>query len=372
MVQGVCSPLVGSLTDRFGPRPVLVAGVLLLGASSILTGTVSAPWHLYLHTGLIGALGMVSLGWVPTGVLLARAYAERRGRVVGIAFSGMGVGVFLIGPLAQWLITWLGWRAATMALGAGAVALLLPLVLLGTRAQGPRQAARAAGAGASVVEAPSGPGEARAGGRLTRREGAAPPAGDPTLGDALRARAFWALFAAYFLTPVAVFPVATHSVAFAVDRGFSPMAAAWAYGVMGLMSTVGRAVFGIASDRVGGPLSATLSFACSAGGALALLALDVLAPSAFWLALFAVLFGLGFGARGPIIAAMASERFGGRRFGLIWGALNVANGLGGAVGPWYGGAVHDVTGSYRVAFLSAVAVCAIASACFWAARSRTP
>ena len=84
----------------------------------------------------------------------------------------------------------------------------------------------------------------------------------------------------------------------------------------------------------------------------------------------------GFGARGPIITAMASELFPGRQFGRIYGALSLGNGIGGALGPWLGGAIYDVTGSYRVAFLLASGFCVMGAACFWvAARSpvrRTP
>lgn len=165
--------------------------------------------------------------------------------------------------------------------------------------------------------------------------------------------------------------MATHSVAFAIDVGYSPLVAAWVYGVMGLMSSFGRVGFGLAADRFGGPLSATLSFASTAGGALALLALEA-SPHPVWLGVFAVLFGLGFGARGPIVAAMATDLFGGRRFGAIFGGLNSANGLGAAIGPWFGGAVHDAWGSYRMAFLSCVLVSALASTAFWLARRRSP
>ena len=185
----------------------------------------------------------------------------------------------------------------------------------------------------------------------------------------MRTRGFWALFFAYFFTPLAVFPVATHSVAFAVDMGFSPMRAALAFGLAGLMSTVGRVLFGMMADRVGGPWAATLSFGCTAAGALSMIALEAW-PHGAWLAAFALFFGLGFGARGPIITAMASERFGGRHFGAIYGVLNLANGIGGALGPWFGGAVHDVTGSYRLAFATAIACAVVGAACFWAAGPR--
>src|SRR5439155_441863 len=79
---------------------------------------------------------------------------------------------------------------------------------------------------------------------------------------------------------------------------------------------------------------ATVSFACTACGALALLALETSARTT-WLGVYAILFGLGFGARGPIITAMASDLFGGRRFGAIYGVLNLGNGLGAALGPWF-------------------------------------
>jgi MFS family permease len=342
IVQGLCSPLAGVVVDRVGARPVILGGVVLVGAAAMLSATIHAPWELYLYTGVLGALGMVGLGWVPMSVLLTRRFSARRGRVVGVAFSGMGIGVFVLGPLAQWLIVAIGWRGATALLGLGALVLLLPLVWFGAVAD------------AAV------PGGATAGG---------PPreVTDFTVARATRTRAFWALFCAYFFTPLAVFPVATHSVAFAVDMGFSAMLAAWAYGLMGLMSTVGRVGFGITADRIGGPWAATLSFACTAGGALALIALEAW-PRGVWLLGFALLFGLGFGARGPIITAMASDWFGGRHFGTIYGLLNLGNGLGFAIAPWFGGLVHDVTGSYRLAFVTAMACAALGAACFWLAR----
>jgi MFS family permease len=353
IVQGLGAPVCGIVADRFGPRPVIVGGVLLLGTASLLGSTVQAPWHLYLYTGVLGALGIAAVGWVPMGLLLSRWFQARRGRMAGVAFSGMGFGVFVIGPLTQWLIAAGTWRTASLILGAATLVLLLPLVLWGIRDPPPGEIRDAVP-----------PADADG-----RRRPATVRATDATLGDALRSRAFWALFAAYFCTPLAVFPVSTHAVAFAVDHGYSGMLAATAFGAMGLMSSVGRVAFGFGADRFGGPAAATLSYACTAGGTAALLALESVG-GAGWLSVFALLFGLGFGARGPIITAMAGELFGGRRFGLIYGLLNLGNGLAGAIGPWFGGAVHDVTGSYRVAFLSSMAFAAGGAACFWAARPR--
>ena len=348
VLQGLLSPVAGILVDRFGPRRVILGGAILLSAASVLTATIKSAWELYLYTGLLGAIGLVGLGPVPMGVLLARWFSVRRGRAVGIAFSGMGFGVFVTGPLAQWLIAAMGWRVASAVLGLGALCVLFPIAWVGARDP-----------------------EARAEEQARPREQASGAPPDSALRQAVRTRAFWALWCANLCTPLAVFPVSTHQVAFAIDHGFQPILAASIFGVLGLLSIVGRVTFGFAADRFGGALAATTSYACTAGGALALLALES-DGRAGWLVVYALLFGLGFGARGPIITAMASDLFGGRRFGVIYGALSVGNGLGGAIGPWFGGVVHDVLGSYRVVFLASVAFCILGSACFWLASRRVP
>ena len=345
IVQGLLAPVVGALTDRLGARRVIMAGAVLLGVSCVLASRITAVWHLYLVTGVLAAAGVCAVGFVPSGALVAQWFARRRSTMMGLIFSGMGVGLLALGPLAQWLISTHGWRQAYVLMGAGALLVLVPLTWFGVRA------------------APA----ARAG--LPPRAGAAPAGGGMSVREALATRPFWALFLAYLCTPLAVFPVVTHQVAFAVDQGFPRMFVAGIFGLTGLMSTVGRIGFGAAADRIGRELSATISYGCTAVGTLALLALEV-SPGVGWLYAYAILFGLGFGARGPIITAIAAQLFPGRRFGAIYGVMSVGNGLGGAIGPWFGGFMHDLTGSYRVAFLVATAFCVAGSGCFWLARPR--
>jgi MFS family permease len=258
----------------------------------------------------------------------------------------MGAGVLAIGPLAQWLIAGHGWRTAYLVLGLGTLAVLLPLIWLG------------------VHEAPLIAAPARVEARASLLPSASP---GREIGDALHTRAFWALFFAYLCTPLAVFSVVTHQVAFAVDHGFPRLFVAGIFGLTGLLSVVGRIGFGIAADRIGRATSATISYGCTALGTLSLLSLEAW-PHVAALYAYALFFGLGFGARGPIITAIASQLFPGARFGAIYGLLSVGNGIGGGIAPWFGGFVHDLTGSYRIAFLVAVGFCAIGAACFWLAR----
>lgn len=340
IAQGVLSPVVGTLVDRLGPRRVMLGGATILGLGCALSSRIDSLWSLYLIVGVLTAAGAGAVSWVPAGALITRWFTEGRGSAMGVAFSGMGAGVLTVGPLAQGLIAGFGWRAAYLALGAGTLAVLLPLIWLGVQdgpaaAAAPRAASRGGTWGAEI-------------------------------GDALRTRAFWALFFAYLCTPLAVFTVVTHQVAFAVDHGFPRLFVASIFGLTGLLSVVGRIGFGVAADRIGRATSASISYGCTAVGTLCLLGLEVW-PTAAALYAYAIFFGLGFGARGPIITAMASQLFPGR-FGAIYGFLSVGNGIGGGVAPWFAGFVHDLTGSYRIAFLIAVAFCAVGTICFWLAR----
>src|SRR3989440_9216593 len=331
VVQGVLSPVVGILVDRLGPRRIMLGGAGLLGVACVLASRIGSLWSLYLVVGVLAATGLCAVSWVPSGTLIARWFTGRRGSMLGLAFSGMGAGVLVIGPLAQWRIPGHGWRAAYVVLGVGTLVVLLPLVWLGVR----EAPVAAAGARGEVV----GPSPEPVG-----------AAGE--VGDALRTRAFWALFFAYLCTPLAVFSVVTHSVAFAVDHGFARLFVAGIFGLTGLLSVAGRILFGVAADRIGRAPAATISYGCTALGTLCLLGLE-LWPHAAALYAYALFFGLGFGARGPIITAMASQLFPGRRFGVIYGMLSVGNGIGGGNAPGVGGGVGGPARRHRLPLLVA-------------------
>ena len=345
VVQGLLSPVIGTLVDRFGPRRLILWGAVALALSSVLGSRITEVWHLYLVTGVLTAAGISAVGWVPSAALMAQWFAQRQATMMGLAFSGMGVGVLTIGPLAQWLISTHGWRDAYLFLGLGTLALLVPLVWIGIR------------------DAPRPPPAART-------TAAPPDAGGVRVRAALRTRAFWALFFAYMCTPLAVFTIVTHQVAFAVDHGFPRLFVAGIFGLTGFMSIAGRVIFGFAADRIGRALSATISYACTAVGTLGLLSIEIW-PHPAGLYVYALLFGLGFGARGPIITAIAASLFPGRRFGAIYGYLSIGNGFGGAIGPWFAGALFDLTGSYRTPFLIATLFCVAGSIFFWLAEPRS-
>lgn len=335
LVVGITATVVDPLMSRFGERRVFAVGAVVFGAGLALSGTVGSPLGLMLWFSIVGGAGAGVLGSVAQTVLLSRWFPTARGTVVGLALSGMGIGIFIFAPLSAFLIEHLGWRWAFAALGGGTALLLLPTNAL----------------------APLAPPAAPLAGETGRR-------GEPRLGAVLATLRFWCFAAASFFTPVANFMVTTHQVAHMIEAGVEPRWAAAAFGLMGLLSALGRACFGALSDRLGRVPTALGSYAATALGTLAL---TFMAPgSPIWLLwAFVGLFGLTLGARGPIVAALAADLYGGRSYGAVLGLITLGNRLGSAVGPWLGGVIYDVTGSYRTAFgvsIASITVAALALA----------
>lgn len=329
LVVGLVATVVDPLRGRFGERRVSVAGSILLGAGLAATALARDPEALLGAFGLLAGTGAGVLGSVAQTVVLTRWFPSARGAVVGFALSGMGIGMFLFAPLAAFLMERLGWRGAFVVLGLGAVAILAPVHAM----------------------LPVTPLEAVA------PAGAAPPS---SLGAVLRTGRFWCFAAAFFFTPVSNMMVTTHQVAHVVEAGVEPRWAAAAFGLVGLLSGVGRTGFGALSDRWGRVPTALATYAVTGAGTVALLLVRPAGPR--WpLYAFVVLFGLTLGARGPIIAALVADVYRGRTYGVVLGLVTLGNRVGSAVGPWVGGVLHDLTGSYQVAFMAALGALALAA-----------
>lgn len=359
MVAGLSAPLAGHLVDRYGPRRVLPWGAVLLGSGLLLSAATGSLWHLWIAFGLVDALGGGILGPVAHTALLSNWFIRSRGSAIGIAFAGMGAGLFVFSPLAQAAMDRVGWRGAFLVLGVLSLALLLPLTVLCQRDR-PEEL----GLGPDGEWEPRRPSASPAGRAAGAVEG-------PSLATALRSPGFWGFVSCYFFTPVSMMSVTTHQVAHVVDLGFGKMTAVNVLGTVGMLSSVGRVMFAILSDRIGRVWTATLSYACSALGILVLM---LLTPTwgAGWLYLFALFFGISFGARGPIVSAMTADTYRGRHYGTIFGLIHLSNGLGAAVGPWVGGWLYDTTGSYRLAFGVAMGSVGLACVSLWLAGGPRP
>jgi MFS family permease len=337
LVNGLTAPLVGLLFDRLGPRWVYGVGMASLGAAMLLAGGLTQLWQFYLFIGVLVGIGVSLNGMVPASALLARWYRERLSTAIGIAYSAFGIGTVLFVPLVQYLVGEYGWRASYRILGWTLVA-LAPIVVLAI----PWQTFAAGGA----------------------RHTAQKPGEGWTLRAALRSPVFWGLIQVFFCTAWGMFSIVVQLVAFFVEAGFSPIAAAAAFGVVGLFSAMSVMGSGPVAERFGYRQTVTASIAGTLTG-MSLLVVLTFAPSWLLLVLFVPVFGFCMGVRGPIVSSVSARYFTGARVATIYGVVYASNALGAALGAFAGGLLHDLTGGYRAGLGMAMAFMLLAALPFW-------
>jgi MFS family permease len=343
VVHGLTAPLVGMLFDRVGARWVYGAGMASLGAAFFFASRVDQLWQFYVFVGGLVGVGVSLNGMVPASALLSRWYRARLSTAIGITYSSFGVGTLLLVPLAQHLVAEFDWRGAYRILGGGLL-LLAPVVMLAipwrrftagsTEQRGPRSGAA--------------------------REGW-------TMREALKSPVYWGLTQVFFFTAAGMFTVLVQLVAFFIDAGFSPLAAATAYGAIGMMSAMSVMGSGYTSDRFGYRQVVSASFIGTASGMVILL-LIAFAPALWQLVLFVPVFGLCMGVRGPIVSSLASRYFAGPHVATIYGGIYAANAIGAACGSFVGGLLHDFTGGYKVNLVLALVFIGMATTPFWTVR----
>lgn len=341
LVNGFTAPLVGLVFDRLGPRWVYGAGMSCLGAAFFLAGGLTTLWQFYVFIGVLVGLGVSLNGMVPGSALLSRWYRERLSTAIGIAFSAIGVGTILFVPLAQYLIGQYDWRLAYRILGIAMLALVPVVLLLPWR-------------------------RFAAGDPDLRHDAKQKKAGEGwTPMGAMRTPVFWGLAGVFFCTATAMFSVVVQLVAFFIDAGISPIAAATAYGLLGLLSAVSVMSSGLLSDRFGYRQTVTASFGATLAGMSILIVLS-LHPSVPLLVAFVALFGFSMGTRGPIVSSVSARYFAGPHVATIYGAIYASNALGAAFGSLLGGLLHDLTGGYAVGIAVSMFFIVLAATPFWA------
>jgi MFS family permease len=336
----VFSPLAGWLYDRWGARVVAPLGGALLAGALALTGQVTTLTQYYLAFGVLGAAGIAFIQ-MPSATIVSRWFVRARGTAMGMVSAGSSASAVIFYPVNAWLIVTLGWRDAFVVFGLIVALVVIPLAALCYR------------------EPPAVPSAPRA---------SAASAGDWTLGAALRSVPFWAVFAMWGLGVIGYQIVTTHQVAHAVERGFDPVLLGWIFALGGACTVAGNLVGGTLSDRWGREGVFTLGSIIGIAGIAALAWTD--GRDDLPLLLVYAASGFGFGMRISLLTAIPADIFAGRNLGVILGATQGGAGLGGFIGPYLGGWLFDVSGTYQVAFAAAALAIGLASIAAWVAAPR--
>jgi sugar phosphate permease len=308
----------GWIVDRFGPRRLMISGILMAGVALIGLGSINSLAGFYFFY-VFNALGYVCGGPLPNQVLLSRWFTDARGRAMGFAYLGIGLGGALVPFLSVWLTRAFGWHGALKALGVGIVVLALPFALF-------------------VKEAPE-----------TRAATTKAVANDLSLREVFRSPWFYLLALGSMCSIAAVGGTNQHLKLFlSLDRGFSQGDAAAVASLVLASSLVGRLLMGFLADRFTKKYVMLLIYLLVTS-AIPILFLPI-TPGASMIYLFAIVFGIGLGGEYMVIPLMAAELFGVRVLGRALGVVLTADGVAEAVAPVLVGRLRDVTGGYSTGF----------------------
>ena len=321
--------IAGWIIDRFGPRRVMMAGVLMAGGALIGLGWVSTLGMFYLFY-FFNALGYVCGGPLPNQVLLSRWFDKSRGKAMGFAYLGIGIGGATVPWISHSLVEHFGWQAALRLLGLLIVLLSFPLAFL-------------------VKEAPS------------EFAGVATIAGPPEVKSAFESLPFYLLTFGSMCSIAAVSGTQQNLKLFlSLDRHYSQAEAARVLSLVLSCSIVGRLLMGWLADRFSKKYVMLLTYLLVAAG----IPLLFLGRTPLSLHVSAAVFGIGLGGDYMIIPLMTAEIFGIPVLGRLLGVILTAGGVAEAVSPWLTGRLRDATGDYStgcfllvgVALLGAIAV----------------
>lgn len=348
----------GWLMDKWKARLVIGIGIGLVAVSMFGMALADRLWQVHLLIGVFFGLGFGLMGILPASVLVIRWFKRRKGTALGVSNMGVSLGQMILAPVSMILLLSIGWRLTFVVLGAAAVVLIMPLVLLlirdrpadmGLKVDGGRLDPAGTETDESVpdhhlVPGP-GPNPVPDPSMKTNALSQAPAQNEVPFRTACAQAPMWLLAAGFFVCGFTVNIINLHFVVMAMDRGFTGLTAANALGLMGGMNLAGVLGVNILSDYISKrkiPLGALyairgLSFVVLLSG-----------QGILSLYLFALLYGITAFVTSGVMAAVVGDLFGSRSMGQIYGFISMIHHIGGAIGTYLAGVLFDHSGSYAV------------------------
>jgi len=315
LAMALTSMVWGTLSDRFGPLPVVLTGSTVIAASLALASRATSLIEFQLLFGLMVG-GATAAIFAPMMATVTGWFDTHRSLAVSLVSAGMGMAPMTMSPMVAWLVSSHDWRTTMLILAGVVGAIMIPVSLL-------------------VRRPPALAGHAAA-------MGDAGPQPEMTRAQAIRSPQFIILLATNFFCCATHSGPIIHTVSYAITCGIPLVAAVTIYSVEGLAGLFGRIGFGLAGDRFGAKRMLVLGLLVQAFGALAYAFVHELAG--FYAV--AMLFGFVYAGTMPLYAVLVRENFPLRILGTIIGGTAMAGSLGMATGPLAGGLIYDAFASY--------------------------
>lgn len=353
--SGILGPLQGWLVDRYGPRAILRIGILLFGIGFILFSRIETLLGFYLTFALV-AVGSSLGGFATVMVSLVNWFNKHRAKAVALSQLGYSLGGLSV-PIVILCLQAFGWR--TTALLSGLVVLVVGIPMVQVVRHRPRE----------IGEYADGTWTPRYDENGKEKEPVFDDSRDFTAREAMRTRAFWLISTGHACALLTVSAVMVHLVPHLTEGlAFSLAEAGLVVALMTAFQMVGQISGGYLGDRFNKRM---ICIGCMAAHTTALLMVAYAANIAMVIG-FAVLHGIAWGTRGPLMVALRADYFGPSSFGTIMGFSSLIVMLGMSTGPIFAGYMADVYGNYRAGFTALACGAFLGSFCFLFARPPKP
>ncbi|HZY73021.1 MAG TPA: MFS transporter [Edaphobacter sp.] len=337
--------LAGVLIDRIGARWVILSGVGFIGFPLIAMGFMHHFWQ-YQMLCILEVIGYVLAGPIANQVLIARWFHARRGRAMGYAYLGLGLGGAISPPVINWLLRTFGWRHTLEMTGAGILAVLFPIGILVTQSSP-----------ADLNLYPDGAETAP-----EKDQAATVGSTFGVIREAMRDKNFWLILVGSALVIGAMNAVIQHFIFFLEGQGYTAAAASQYLSVLLIASLGGRVIVGYIADRFR-KKNTMAGFYFLLGAAIPLL---YLAHQPLMALTFATIFGFSMGADYMLIPLVTAECFGLTSLGKILALIIMGYSIGQWAGPWVAGRIFDAFRSYDLAWKVMAAAALVGSAAIYA------
>ncbi len=329
-VWGAVQPIAGAFADKYGPRPVLLYGLLILVVGTAVTPFVNSQIGLILTMGILTAMGAGACSFsVLLGAAAQRMPATSRGAASGIINAGGSFGQFVFAPIIGKLIQWVGWMGTMWSMAAVALLAIPLLNRLTSDTHAPTAAA-------------------------TTQDGGLKKA----VSDAMRNPSYLLLHLGFFTCGFHIAFLVTHLPTEVGLCGLSPTVASWSLALIGLANIVGSLIAGSCVNLYRSKYVLAVMY----GSRAVLIALYLLAPKTEWtFYAFAVGLGLTWLATVPPTAALVGKLFGVRYLATLFGLTLLSHQIGGFLGAYLGGLVFDAQGDYHWMWWADIALSAMAA-----------
>jgi MFS family permease len=330
LVYSICGIFLGRMLDRIAPKWIITTGAVIASLSFVLTSLVKTPFQFYLVYGLLCGAGTACMGLVVVSSTVGRWFIKKRGLAIGISAMGVSFGTIVLTPMAGYIVKNYDWHMGFLFMGVMIFIMVTPLSqLLMTRAnpetygllpdgeRNSEQALKSDFINGHPMKLP--------------------------LSAMFMDLRFWILVICFSLAVMALMAVFVHQVAYALDNNIEKVAAASSLGVIGIGGFCGQFFFGWLSDRLKDVKYSTfMGMVIMAVGMILLLKANT-APRLYF---YALIYGFGYGSLAPMMPILVADRFGRHVLGSVYGMLTFFIGIGGGIGPYFGGLVYDWYGSY--------------------------